>query len=163
MVQKGGVSVAEGLTAFSAAYVSASIIGPFAGRLSDRLRRRRLFLLFGEAASLPFFILIPTLNSFLLITLCFVAAESILSFGTTALQAFVADITLAGERGRGYGFVSAVGSAGSAVGTLGAGVVAELFGLDYIFCMVGFLMGGTILLVLVAIPESTLPSSDGKR
>ena len=159
VVQKDGVSVAAGLAAFSAAYVSSSLIGPFAGRLSDRLRRRKSFLLMAEAASLPFFVLIPIVNGFLLVTVFFVIAESILSFGSTALRAFVADITSAGERGRGYGFLNAMGSAGSAVGVLGAGVVAELFGLDAIFYMVGFLMAGTVVLVLFAIPETKLPST----
>lgn len=155
--------MAEGLAAFSAAYVSASLLGPIAGRLSDRLRRRRLFLLLGEVASLPFFVLIPIVNGFFLVSACFVVAESILSFGTTALQAFVADITREGERGRGYGFVNAVGSAGSAAGTLGAGIVAELYSLDAIFYMVGFLMAGTILLVLLAVPETKLPIVDRKN
>ncbi len=157
VVQKDGVSVAAGLAAFSAAYVSSSLIGPLAGRLSDRLRRRKSFLLMAEAASLPFFVLIPIVNGFLLVTVFFVIAESILSFGSTALRAFVADITSAGERGRGYGFLNAMGSAGSAVGILGAGIVGELFGLDAIFYMVGFLMIGTVVLVLFAIPETKLP------
>ena len=59
VVQKDGVSVTAALAAFSAAYVAASLTGPFAGRLSDRMGRRRLLLIVSEAASLPFFVLIP--------------------------------------------------------------------------------------------------------
>jgi MFS family permease len=163
VVQKDGVSISEGLAAFSAAYVSASLISPLAGRLSDRSGRRRLFLLFAEVASLPFFVLIPLVNGFLAVALFFVVAETVLSFGSTALQAFVADITSASERGRSYGFLSATGSAGSAAGILGAGIVAEFFGLDAIFYMVGFLMAGTILLVLFAVPEKRLAMTLGRR
>lgn len=163
VVQKDGVSVAEGLAAFSAAYVSASLVSPIAGRLSDRLRRRRLLLLFGEAASLPFFVLIPVVPGFLLVSAFFLAAETILQFGSTALQAFVADISSSEERGGSYGLLNAVGSAGSVVGILGAGVVSELFGLDSIFYMVGLVMVGTIMLVLFAVPETRIPASEARK
>lgn len=154
VVQNDHATIAEGLTAFSAAYVSASLIGPFAGRLSDKLGQRRSLLLFAEATSLPFFVLIPFVQGFLLVSVFFLVAETLLSFGQTALQAFIADITPITERGRGYGFVSAVGSAGAVGGILGAGIVAQVFGLDAIFYMVGFLMAGTILLVLFAVPKN---------
>jgi MFS family permease len=163
VVKKDGVSIAEGLTAFSAAYVSSSLVSPIAGRLSDKLGRRRLFLLLGEALSLPFFVLIPIVNGFILVSVLFLVAETILSFGSTSLQAFVADITSAEERGRSYGFLSATGSAGAIVGLLGAGIVSEFFGLDAIFYMVGFLMVGTIVLVLFAIPDTKLRSSSGRK
>ena len=163
VVQKDGVSVAEGLVAFSAAYVASSLASPIAGRISDRLRRRRLFLLIGEAASLAFFVLIPVVPGFLLVSVFFLVAETILTFGSTALQAFVADISSTQERGGSYGFLNAVGSAGSVVGILVAGAVAEFFGLDSVFYMVGFVMAGTILLVLFAVPETVIPASTARK
>jgi MFS family permease len=163
VVQREGASIAEGLTAFSAAYVSASIISPFAGRLSDKMGQRRLFLLLAEATSLPFFVLIPIVHGLILVSVFFLIAETVLSFGQTALQAFVADITPMTERGRGYGFVSAVGSAGAVAGTIGAGVIAYVFGLNAIFYMVGFLMTGTILLVLFAIPDHRVSVGEVRR
>ncbi len=163
VVVRDHVSVAEGLAVFSIAYVSSSLISPVAGRLSDKLGRRRLLLLIAEASSLPFFVLIPIVSNFLLVSIFFVVAESLLSFGSTALQAFVADITPPEERGASYGLVSAVGAAGSIAGTLAAGVVAQVFGLDAIFYMVGFIMVGTILLIIFAIPEINLPSSSSRK
>ncbi|MDH2901994.1 MAG: MFS transporter [archaeon] len=163
VVQNDHATIAEGLAAFSAAYVSASLISPFAGRLSDKMGQRRSFLLFGEVVSLPFFISIPFVRGFLLVSLLFLVAETILSFGQTALQAFVADITPTASRGRGYGFVNAVGSAGAVAGTLGAGFVALFFGLAAIFYMVGFLMLGTILLVLFAVPDQRIAKGDRRR
>jgi MFS family permease len=163
VVQIDGVSVAQGLTAFSLAYVSASLIGPFAGRLSDKLGRRRKLLIFGEATSLPFFVMIPFVNGFLLVSLFFVIAESLLAIGSTALQAFVADITPAGERARGYGFISAVGAIGSILGLLGAGAVANAFGLDAIFYLVGVAMAANLLLLLLAVPEIHIQAAKRRR
>ena len=163
VVQNNGVSIAEGLTSFSIAFVSASLVSPLAGRLSDRLGRRRLFLLFAEVTSLPMFVLIPIAKSFLLVSALFVAGETLLSFGSTALQAFVADITSAGERAGSYGFLSAMGAAGSIVGLLAAGVVGQAFGLGAIFYMVGFLMAGTIVIVLFAIPEQRSLVTVGRK
>lgn len=161
--QKEGASVAGGLAAFSAAYVISSLVGPVAGRLSDRLGRRRPLILFAEAGSLPFFVLIPVVPGFLLVSLFFVAAETILSFGSTALQAFVADVSAEQERGRSYGLLSAMGSAGGLVGTFAAGVVAEVFGVEAVFYMVGFLMVGTVLLVVFAVPEAKLTVAPGRK
>ena len=163
VVEREGATVSAGLAAFSAAYVVSSLVGPVAGRLSDRLGRRRPLIIFAEAGSLPFFVLIPLVPGFLLVALFFVLAETILSFGSTALQAFVADITAEQERGRSYGLLSAMGSAGAVAGTLAAGVVAEIFGVEAVFYMVGFLMAGTILLVVFAVPEAKLPGAAGKK
>jgi MFS family permease len=163
VVQRDGVSVAAGLTAFSLAYVSASLIGPFAGRLSDKLGRRRKLLIFGEATSLPFFVMIPFVNGFVLVSLFFVIAESLLAIGSTALQAFVADITPAWERARGYGFISAVGAIGSILGVLGAGAVANAFGLDAIFYLVGVAMAANLLLLFLAVPEIHIQTAERRR
>ena len=163
VIQKYHASAAAGLDAFSAAYVSASLISPIAGRLSDRMGERRTLLLVAEAISLPFFVSIPFAPSFLEVSLLFLIAETLLSIGQTALNAFIADITPTTERGRGYGFVNAVGSAGAVAGTFVAGIVAQIFGLDAIFYMVGVLGIGTILLVLFAIPVHHLPKSESRR
>jgi DHA1 family tetracycline resistance protein-like MFS transporter len=163
VVQIDHATIAEGLTAFSAAYVSSSLISPFAGRLSDRLGQRKSFLLFAEIASLPFFVSIPFVHGFLIVSLFFLAAETILSFGQTALQAFVADITPKEQRGRGYGFVSAVGSAGAVAGILVAGIVSQVFGLAAIFYMVGLLMIGTVLLVILAVPDQRTAKGERRK
>ena len=162
-VQGAHATIAEGLTAFSIAYVAASLASPLAGRVSDRLGNRRTLLLLAEGLCLPFFVLIPFLHNFFAVTSFFLIGETILTFGQTSLQAFVADITPIAQRGRGYGFVNAVGSAGAGAGILAAGVISQLFGLDAIFYMVGFLMVGTLLLVIFAVPNQQLPKSEARK
>ena len=163
VVQRDGVSVAAGLAAFSVAYLSSSLTGPFAGRLSDRLGRRRLILILSEVSSLPFFVLIPFVGGFLEVSLFFLLGETLLSLGSAALQAYVADVTASHERGRGYGFISAVGAVGSIVGVLSAGVVAEWFGLDSIFFLVGFFIAADLALLVFALPESRVLAVTRRR
>ncbi len=163
VVEKDGVSVAAALTAFSAAYVAASLTGPFAGRLSDRMGRRRLLLIVSEAASLPFFVLIPFLGGFIAISAFFLIGETILSVGGTALQAYVADVTASRDRGRGYGFLSQVGALGSIAGVVAAGLVSEYIGIDAIFYLVGFFIAADLLLLVFALPESTVKPSMSRR
>ena len=163
VVEKDGVSVAAALTAFSAAYVAASLTGPFAGRVSDRMGRRRLLLIVSEAASLPFFVLIPFLGGFIAISAFFLLGETVLSVGNTALAAYVADITASGERGRGYGFLSQVGALGSIVGVVAAGLVSEYISIDAIFYLVGFFITADLLILVFALPESTVKPSMSHR
>ena len=163
LVQKDGVSVAAGLAAFSAAYVASSLTGPFAGRLSDRMGRRRLILVLSEVTSLPFFVRIPFVGGFLAVSLFFLLGETLLSLGGAALQAYVADVTASSERGRGYGFISAVGAVGSMLGVLSAGVVAEWFGIDAIFYLVGLFIAADLMLLVFALPESRVLASQKRR
>ena len=94
LVQRGA-SVPQALAIFSAAYVVASLTGPAAGRWSDRVGKRRPFLLFAEASSLPFFVVIPWIGSFWVAGLVFVVAETLLAVGSPALTASGADLTTA--------------------------------------------------------------------
>ncbi len=158
-----GASVPQALAIFSAAYVVASLTGPAAGRWSDRVGKRRPFLLFAEAASLPFFVVIPWIGSFWVAGLVFVVAETLLAVGSPALNASVADITRRGERGWGYGFLAASGAMGTMVGILIAGAVVGVFGLEALFYLVGVLMCGTIVLVVFLFQEGHIEPAPPRR
>lgn len=163
LVETDGATVPQALAIFSAAYVVSSLTGPVAGRWSDRMRKRRPFLLFAEATSLPFFVLIPWIGSFWLAGAVFVLAETLLSFGAPALNASVADITRRGERGWGYGLLAASGAVGTMVGILIAGAVVGAFGLASLFDLVGILMCGTILLVIFVFREPPIEPAPPRR
>ena len=158
-----GATVAQALAIFSAAYVVASLTGPAAGRWSDRVGKRRPFLLFAEAASLPFFVVIPWIPSFWLDGAVFVVAETLLAVGSPALTASVADITRRGERGWGYGYHAASGAVGTMVGILIAGVVVGVFGLEALCYLVGVLMCGTIVLVAFLFQEGHIEPAPPRR
>ncbi len=162
-MEQDGASVPQALAIFSAAYVVASLTGPAAGRWSDRVGKRRPFLLFAEASSLPFFVAIPWVGPFWVAGLVFVVAETLLAVGSPALNASVADITRRGERGWGYGVLAASGAVGTMVGILVAGVVVGVFGLEALFYLVGVLMCGTIVLVAFLFREGHIEPAPPRR
>lgn len=158
-----GASIGVALIILSAAYVGGSLIGPIAGRWSDRLGRRWPFLVLGEAASLPFFLLVPFLPGYMASGAAFIAAEMILALGSPALNAYVTDITDANERGWGFGFLQASGAVGAIVGFLVAGYLVNLYGFDVLFYMVGAIMVGTISIVVFFVPNKTVPAISQSR
>jgi MFS family permease len=158
-----GATLAQGLLFLSAGYVAASLVGPLVGRWSDRIGRRRPFLLFGEASSLPLFLLIPWLPGFVVAGSVFVLAQAFLAFGAPALNAFVADVTRDADRGAGYGILNSVSAAGAIGGFVIAGFVALAWGYSALFDMVGVLMVAAVFVVWTFVPDLPSPRSLGRK
>jgi MFS family permease len=153
LVEDKGATIAEGLIVLSAAYVASSLLGPLAGRWSDRLGRRWPFLLAGEAGSLPLFVLVPFVPGAIASGATFIAAETVLALGAPALTAYVADVTTEGERGFGYGLLAASGGVGGLVGFLVVGLLIDRLGFAALFYFVGAVMVGTLTIIWVALPN----------
>jgi MFS family permease len=153
LVEVKGAPLPIALVILSLAYVPASLIGPWVGRLSDRARRRRSFLIAGEAIAFPLFLAIVFAPGYFLAGALFVAAELALAIGGPAYTAYVADVTHLGERGYGYGLLNATSSAGGVVGFLLAGYVTFVYGLGALFPFVVAVMVGTLSVVLFVVPE----------
>ncbi|HYA10763.1 MAG TPA: MFS transporter [Thermoplasmata archaeon] len=154
LVEVKGATVTAALVILSLAYVPASLIGPWVGRLSDRAGRRRTFLLAGEATAFPLFLSIVFAPGYLLAGGLFVAAELALAIGSPAYNAYIADVTHSGERGFGYGLLNATSNAGGVVGFLLAGWLTLEFGLAALFPFVVAVMVGTISVVVFLVPEA---------
>ena len=148
-----GATVPAALTIMSLAYVPASLISPWVGRLSDRLGRRRPFLLFGETAALPLFLAMIFAPGYLAAGALFVAAQLALAVGGPAYTAFVADVTRTGERAAGYGLLNAASNAGGVAGFLLAGVLIVFFGLPVLIPFVVGVMVGTLSVVVFLVPD----------
>ncbi len=156
LVELKGASLPAALTILALAYVPASLIGPFVGRLSDRARRRRPFLLAGEAAAFPLFLAIVFAPGYLLAGALFIAAEMALAIGAPAYTAYVADVTRENERGMGYGLLNATSNGGAVAGFALAGVITYWFGLAALFPFVVVVMIGTLSVVVFLVPDPTL-------
>lgn len=163
LVEVKGATLPAALVVLTLAWVPASLIGPWVGRLSDRAGRRRPFLLAGEAAAFPLFVLVYFAPGYLWAGALFILAELALAIGGPAYTAYVADVTQAGERGEGYGLLNATSSAGGIVGFVLAGVVTFYFGLEFLFPFVVVVMVGTLSVVIFFVPDVRVPPSPVRR
>ena len=157
LVTTKGAPISLALTLVSAAYVAASLTGPLAGRWSDRLGRRRPFLLAAEAGALPIFLAMPYLPSALLAGGAFVLAQVVLSLGQPALNAYVGDLTRQRERGRGYGLLNAAGYAGQIAGFLILAVLVGPYTVSVLFPFVALVMVGSLSVVVFLVPDRPAP------
>jgi len=163
LVEVKGASLPVALVILSLAYVPASLIGPLVGRLSDRVGRRRPFLLLGEAAAFPLFLAITFAPGWELSGALFIAAELALAIGGPAYTAYVADVTRTDERGEGYGLLNATSNAGAVAGFVLAGALTYWFGLGVLFPFVVAVMVGTLSVVLFLVPESRVTPTPHRR
>jgi len=159
LVEVKGASLPVALAILTFAYVPASLIGPWVGRLSDRAGRRRPFLLAGEICAFPLFLAITFAPGYLVAGALFVASALALAIGGPAYTAYVADVTRSGERGMGYGLLNATSSAGAVAGFLIAGWVTLEFGLVALFPFVLAVMVGTISVVVFVVPDLRVEAS----
>lgn len=153
LVEVKGASLPIALTILTLAWLPASLIGPLVGRISDRVGRRKPFLLLGEAVAFPLFLLIIFAQGYLLAGALFIAAQLALAIGGPAYNAFVADVTRVNERGEGYGLLNATSNGGAVVGFVLAGVVTYWYGLQALFPFVVVMMIGTLGVVLFLVPD----------
>ena len=151
------------LATLSVAYIGASLLSPLIGRWSDRLRRRRPFLIAGEALSLPLLISIPFLPGFEGPSLAFIVGEWVLSFGSPAMNAYVVDSTRRGERGRWYGVLGAASALGAAIGFPVAGYLIGIWGFAALFIVAGTVMALALLTVVFLLSEAEVPVAPSRR
>ncbi len=151
-----GATVPVALAFLSAAYVAGSLLSPLAGRLSDRVGRRRPFLLIAELGALPLFFSVPFLPGYVLAGTMFLIATVVLSIGAPALNAYVGDLTRDRERGQGYGLLNATSSAGAIVGFVVTAFLVALYGYTALFPFVAAVMAANVLVVLLLVPDRAI-------
>ena len=156
LVEVKGATLPIALTFLTLAWLPGTLLGPWLGRLSDRSRRRRPYLLLGEAAAFPLFLAIVFAPGYLLSGALFIAAEMALAIGAPAYTAYVADVTRTHERGEGYGLLNATSSAGGVIGFILAGAITYWYGLSALFPFVVAVMVGTLSVVIFLVPDIRL-------
>ena len=157
LVDGRGAPVAVALAFTSAGYFGGSLIAPLAGRWSDRIGRRKPFLVGAELGALPFYVLVPFLPGYLLSGTVFVLGTVVLGIGYPALNAFVADAYRTGERGGSYGTLTAASAVGSIAGFFVVASLVNAFGLTLLFYFAAAVMVAAALFVVLAVRETPHP------
>ena len=137
---------------FSGVSIASAILMPFTGRLSDK-RGRKLLLAAGLCGL--------TLTSFAYVWADSIARLIIVRFVQGAAsamvlpiaQAYVGDITPQGEEGKWMGIFNATFITGFGAGPLLGGVVADHFGINAAFYIMGCLNLVSFLGVVIFLPE----------
>ena len=144
-------------------YLLVLIVGSFvgyltSGYLSDRIGRRRCFMLFAVSASVLIvsYTLIPITDSLML--LLGFPLGFFLSGIFAGMGAFLSELFPSRVRGSGQGFCYNVGRA---VGSIGPGLVGYMSGFMPLGIAIGYLAAGAYLLVIVSV--LALPETKGSE
>lgn len=146
----GATGIWIGLT-FSVFAITQTIIGPFAGRWSDRWGRK-LFIIVGLLIYLVAALGYLTADSFTQ-----VLAFRALSGGGTSLifsvaRAYIGDLVPEGHEGRWFGVFAMADIMGFGVGPIISGGLRDGFGFDAVFVGMAALMGSSAVIVAVLLP-----------
>jgi MFS family permease len=147
----------------SAAYVAGSLVQPLAGRWSDRIGRRRPFLIGAELSSLPLYLAIPFVPGYAVAGLAFIAGTTVLSMGSPALNAYVADVTRDRARGGAYGLLNAASSGGGIAGFVIVGLLVYDLGFHFLYYFVALVQVGTLAILLIRVPDDRAAGTPARR
>ena len=149
-------------TIFSSFTISRAVVIPFIGPLSDR-RGRKLFLLIGfggfTAATLGYVLATTPLHLILTRVIQGATAGMMLPIA----RAFIGDLCPVGEEGKWQGIANAAFLGGFGAGPLIGGPLAERYGYDTAFYVMGGICLLSFLLALRLLPEGVPRQGGGGR
>ena len=153
------------LFAFAGSAIATMLVGIPAGRLSDKVPRRRAMRLGWsmEAGAAAWLVFAPP--STLTLVLAAAGIGGGLGFGYTAFQSYVADVIAAGSLANGYGLTSAFAFLGSAAGPLlGAVTLGTLgSGADGVRVLAAMLAAGAAIGALATLALPTMRRQETVR
>jgi MFS family permease len=138
---------------FSGYNLSRAFVMPVVGGLSDRLRRRNLFLALGMIffglASVGYVFSSDAVHLFFTRFLQGFGAGMVLPIAT----AYVGDFMPKGREGTYIGFISVARTLGWGSGPLLGGFLLDLFGFEVPFYVMGILAFASFVLILIGLPK----------
>jgi len=133
--------------------VASSISQPYWGRLSDRIGKRKLFIIAGETiAGIAYLSMMPLTEVWYLI-LGLTLLEGFWSMSNVAWSALIIDVVKPSERGRVMGYLNTIGVGGMAFGVFAAGLMYDTTGFSLNFVISAAMMFVSAAVVLAWIDD----------
>jgi len=120
--------------------VASSVTQPYWGRLSDRIGKRKLFIILGEAIAGIAYLLMMKLSEVWYLILGLTILEGFWSMSNVAWSTLIIDVTKPSERGRVMGYLNTIGVGGMALGVFAAGIMYDAIGFTLNFILSAVMM-----------------------
>ena len=132
------------------------------GRLSDRIRRRRLLIVIGETFAGVGYLLIWANITVWTIIIGLTLIEAVWSMSNTGWSALFADLTSSTERSTLMGRINSIGVGGRIFGAALMGFIYDFpvpaAGFHWAFPMAAGIMFGSVIALVITVPEISRPT-----
>jgi len=145
--QQLGASLVEVGLLSALPMVASSVTQPYWGRLSDRIGKRKFFVILGETIAGIAYLLMMGLNMVWPLIFGLTALESFWSMSNVGWSALIIDATRPSERGRVMGYLNTIGVGGTAFGVFLAGILYDAMGFTVNFLVSAAMMFVSALIV----------------
>ena len=125
---------------------ASSITQPYWGRLSDRIGKRKLFIVVGETIAGIAYLLMMGLTEIWYLIIGLTVLEGFWSMSNVAWSTLIIDAAAPSERGRVMGYLNTIGVAGTAFGVFVAGIMYDTTGF-----MMNFVISAAMMFVSAAV------------
>ncbi|MFX1563111.1 MAG: MFS transporter [Promethearchaeota archaeon] len=163
MVENLGANFIEvGLVITLPMFINSTMQALVWGRLSDRIKRRRLLMIIGETSAGIGYLLLWTSISIWNIILGLTLIEAIWSMSNTGWAALFADLTKPQERSTLMGRINSLGVIGRLVGLTSIGILYDYptpsAGFHFAFPIAALIMFISVITLVILVPETKIDS-----
>jgi MFS family permease len=143
--------------------LASSVTQPYWGRLSDRIRKRKLFIVLGETIAGIAYLLMMRLTGVWSLILGLTVLEGFWSMSNVAWSALIIDAVDRSELGRVMGYLDTIGVGGMAFGVFVAGIMYDTMGFALNFIVSAVMMFVSAAVVWAWIDDRKIATKSSQR
>lgn len=143
--------------------LASSVTQPYWGRLSDRIRKRKLFIVLGETIAGIAYLLMMRLTGVWFLILGLTVLEGFWSMSNVAWSALIIDGVDRSELGRVMGYLDTIGVGGMAFGVFVAGIMYDTMGFALNFIVSAVMMFVSAAVVWAWIDDRKIATKSSQR